>query len=287
MFPGLVVDALPWWLAAALAQLAILVFGMALDETYVNRATVFTAALAVYVHTLLASEVGVLVGLYVDVGLVVGAYGVYAYVVDGYVGSWFRILAFLVYSPLSAFLVILTAGPTAAGVEILFAPALAAAAVANLRLSAALEPNDPYYFGPESPEAFERAVAEIEEAVGTAGESGEPAEEDGSVAGGHRSAAGAVGSGPAADAVGGESVAGTGASGPAAGAVGGESVAGTGASGPAAGAGGGDPPAAGATSPANRAGPAEVGRDADRPGPTPAGGDPTERGILPEFMRRL
>jgi len=261
MFPGLVVDALPWWLAVVLAQLAILVFGMALDETYVNRATVFTAALAVYVHTLVASEVGVLVGLYVDVGLVVGAYGVYAYVVDGYVGSWFRILAFLVYSPLSALLVILAAGPTAAGVEILVPPALAIAVVANLRLSAALEPNDPYYFGPESPEAFERAVAEIEGAVGTVeGSEGMAEGSEGMAEGsedtaeGDRSTAGVEGGGSPARS------------------------------------GGGDPPAAGSTPSGSHTDPTEAGRpgtDADRPGPTPAGGDPTERGVLPEFMRRL
>lgn len=169
--PGLLFSTLPWWLAAPLVQLTVLVFGMALDETYVNRATVLTAAIAVQVHGLVAADVGVLVGLYADAGLVVGAYGLYAYVVDAYVDNWFRILAYFVYSPLSAFLVILTAGPTLFGIEIRFVPALVLAGYANLASMAALEPTDPYYFGPASPEQFGAAV-ESSDADGASGSVG-------------------------------------------------------------------------------------------------------------------
>ncbi len=234
VYPGVLLSSLPWWLAAPLIQLAVLVFGMALDETYVNRTTVLTGAIAVHIHGFVAGEVGLLVGLYADLGLVVGAYGVYAYVVDAYVGDAFRLVAFFAYSPLSVFLVILTAGPTVVGLEPLFVPALAVAAYANVRLRAAL-PADPYYFGPESAEAFEAAVeagTESATGVGTAeatdGGTDAPADT------------------PTADAAGPD---------------GGERVA--------------------TDEPRDEAEPDRAGAD-----PTAAGRS-TERGILPEFMRRL
>ncbi|ELY67100.1 hypothetical protein [Natrinema versiforme] len=170
VYPGVLLSSLPWWIAAPLVQLAVLVFGMALDETYVNRTTVLTGAIAVHIHGFVAGEVGLLVGLYADIGLLVGAYGVYAYVIDAYVGNAFRLVAFLLYSPLSVFLVILTAGPTLFGIEPLFVPALALAGYGNIQLREYLSPNDPYYFGPESEAAFESAVeaaAETDAGTGT------------------------------------------------------------------------------------------------------------------------
>lgn len=224
MFPGLLFDALPWWLAAPLFQLGVLVVGMALDETYVNRATILAGAIAVYAHVLVAGEAGLLVGLYLDGALVVGAYGLYAYVVDAYVANWFRVLAYFVYSPLSVFLVILTAG-----VPFTLPIALVVAGYANLQLMDYLHPTEPYYFGPEDPEAFAEAIAEADAESTGGAEASEAARTDGT--------------------------------------------------------------------PTDEAAEFEVpdGADVDgsnggdRPGaePTPAGGDPTERGILPEFMRRL
>lgn len=162
MYSGLLIDVLPWWIAAPLTQIGLLVLGMALDETYVNRVTILTGALAVYVHTLYSGDVSavdssILVSLYRDVAFVVGAYGIYAYIVDAYVGQWFHLLAFYVYSPLSVLLVIVTAGPTILGFEVLFVPALALAAYGNYALEAYLD-GSPYYYGPESPEEFEEAV---------------------------------------------------------------------------------------------------------------------------------
>ncbi|MFC6769156.1 hypothetical protein, partial [Natrinema soli] len=187
VYYGVLFSSLPWWLAAPLIELSVLVFGMALDETYVNRTTVLTGAIAVHIHGLVAGDVGLLVGLYADVGLLVGAYGLYAYVVDGYVGDAFRVVAFFLYSPLSVFLVILTAGPTVFGIEPLFVPALALAGYANVRLRGSL-PADPYYFGPESEAEFQATVdAESDDALNgtaTAGtDGGTPAETDGTPAG--------------------------------------------------------------------------------------------------------
>lgn len=220
VFTGMIFSSLPLMLAAFLLQVGILLFGMALDESYVNRVTVATGAIAVQVHIIAADSTGPLVGMYADIGLVIGAYGIYAYVVDAYVGRIFRILAFFVYSPLTVLLVILTAGFTVFGIEFLFLPAVVAAGYGNLQLMAHLEPSEPYYFGPKSPEEFEEVAEETDATVRTTGDthsketSGEENPFDDST----------VSSG-------------------------------------------GDSP--------------------EYPGATAAGGDSSDRGILPEFMRRL
>ncbi len=212
MYSGLIVESLPWWIAAPVLQLGILVFGMALDETYVNRATVLTGAIALYTHTVLAGGVWMPVGLYLDIGVIIGVYGLYTYVVDGYVGTWFRIAAYFVYSPLAIFLVILFP-------DVIFPIALVVAGYANLQLMAHLDPVEPYYFGPETSEEFESAVAEAD--ADALGDDEAPESDEGNE---------------------------------------------------------GDD---GATS--------SKESSVDRPGvePTPAGGGTGERGILPEFMRRL
>ena len=227
MYPGLIFESLPWWIAAPLLQIGLLVFGMALDETYVNRATVLTGALALYTHSLIAGGVWMPVGLYLDIGLVIGAYGVYAYVVDAYVGNWFRIAAYFVYSPVAIMLVILLP-------DIIFPVALVVAGFVNLQLMDYFDPVEPYYFGPESVEAYEKAVAEADLAESRSESRQEPIDSSGE--GVDHSTAG----------------------------------------------------------PTNETGdafvePGETDSNADRPGvePTPAGGGRDERGILPEFMRRL
>ncbi|UTF52983.1 hypothetical protein [Natronosalvus rutilus] len=186
MYSGLIFESLPWWIAAPLLQLGILVFGMALDETYVNRATVLTGAIALYTHSVIAGGVWMPVGLYLDIGVVIGAYGLYAYVVDAYVANWFRVAAFFVYSPLSVFLVILLP-------DVVFPLALVLAGYANLQLMASLEPTEPYYFGPDSPDEFEDAVAATDE--------GEKGTEDGTESGpdvsNEDSSSGHLGAGPA------------------------------------------------------------------------------------------
>ena len=165
---AIVFDALPWWIATPVFYVVVLVTGMALDETYVNRTTVLAGALAVYVHSLVSGGLWLPVSLYLDVGLVVGVYGLYAYVIDGYVGNWFRLLAFFVYSPLSILLVI-------ALPDVLVIVALAIAAYLNLQLLATLHPVEPYYFGPESETEFVETVSETADP--------EPIEREGPTAG--------------------------------------------------------------------------------------------------------
>ena len=256
---GLFVSSLPWWLAAPLLQIAVLVVGMALDETYVNRTTILTGAIATHMHIFVAGEAGILVALYADIGLLAGAYGLYSYVIDGYVGAWFRLLAYFVYSPLAVFLVILTAGPTLFGIEPLVVPAIVLAGYANLQLREYLSPREPYYFGPDSQDAFE-AILETEADTGTSvgtptAEAGEAATE--SAATGTESGATAA---PTNGGAGGE---------PGTGAVGAESS---------------EPQ----TDPFAESDVGDGGSEFEPPGAEPAAAaDSSERGILPEFMRQL
>ncbi|WP_247728485.1 hypothetical protein [Halovivax limisalsi] len=143
--PAILFDSFPWWIAVPMLYLTVLIAGMALDETYVNRTTPLSAAIVLSVHSLLNGGLWAPLSLYVDVGLFVGLYGLYAYVVDGYVGEPFRLAAYLLYSPLSVVLVLLFP-------EILFVVALAVAGYANMHLLAVLHPVEPYYFGPDSPD---------------------------------------------------------------------------------------------------------------------------------------
>ena len=165
---AIVFDALPWWIATPVFYVVVLVTGVALDVTYVDRTTVLTGALAVSVHSLVSGGLWLPVSLYLDVGLVVGVYGLYAYVIDGYVADWFRLLAFFVYSPLSVLLVI-------ALPDVLVVVALAIAAYLHLQLLATLHPVEPYYFGPESETEFVETAAETPDP--------EPIERDGPTAG--------------------------------------------------------------------------------------------------------
>ncbi|MFC3958227.1 hypothetical protein [Halovivax cerinus] len=151
--PALIFDSFPWWVARPILYALFLGTGMALDETYVNRTTILAGSLAVAVHSVTAGGLWLPLSLYLDVGLVIGLYGLYAYVVDGYVPGWFRLLAYMLYSPLSVALVLLLP-------DVVFIVALVVAGYANVQLLAALHPVEPYYFGPDTPEAFARSASE-------------------------------------------------------------------------------------------------------------------------------
>ncbi|WP_126665039.1 hypothetical protein [Haloterrigena salifodinae] len=270
---GFLLSSLPWWLAAPLIQIAVLVVGMALDETYVNRTTILMGALATHIHIFVAGEAGLLVSIYADAGLAVGAYGLYAYVIDGYVATWFRLLAYYVYSPLSVFLVILTAGPTLIGVEPLVVLALAGAGYANFQFREYLRPDQPFYFGPRTQEEFD-AILETEIGAGSPADDNAPgAETAGGGVADPEAAAGGAETGAAAET----------ASSPAGPNTAGQSASGQNATGQQTAGQGGT-----SANVFDDSESAEDGAEFDHPGAEPAAAsDSSERGILPKFMRRL
>lgn len=141
MIPLVVVENLPWWLGVPLAQLLLLLGGIAIEKTYVNRVTPFTGAMAVFVHVLVSGESSIWTGLYLDLGLILGLFGVWAYAENIVVNRpEFKLLAYFAYAPLTVLLVVLLPG------WLLF-PAVVVGAVVNFKLIEELEPAKPYYFG--------------------------------------------------------------------------------------------------------------------------------------------
>lgn len=226
--PALIFDSFPWWIAVPILYLLLLGTGMALDETYVNRTTVLAGAIALAVHSINSGGLWLPLSLYLDVGLIVGVYGLYAYVVDGYVPGWFRLLAFMLYSPLSILLVLIFP-------DVLFFVSLAIAGYANVQLLATLHPVEPYYFGPASPDDFSRAAQQS----GSPEPVERPDAEPGAALGEVVSNSSIVGGEAAGDATG--------------------------------------PEADGSAAEAS----------ARRPAPDEGGDKPSDRGVLPGFMRRL
>lgn len=264
--PLLLVDTLPWWIAMPLLQIGLLVLGMALDETYVNRTTVLAGALALYVHSLVTDGLWLPVALYMDVGLVVGAYGLYAYVVDGYVGNWFRVLAYFAFSPLAIFLIIVLP-------DLIFFVGLGIAVYANLQLLDYFRPAEPYYFGPDTNAEFEEILRQ-EDGDGD-GDSGEADATDGASVSGAGAGPGAPTRSPAAGGTNPSTDGGQGAA----------ATAGAGAEGYDPAAAQSQPSGSGTVqgSGGGNVVDATTGAGDD---PDPEGG-PADRGILPEFMRRL
>lgn len=141
MIPLVVAENLPWWLAAPLAQLLLLLAGIAIEKTYVNRVTPFTGAMAVFVHVLVSGESSIWTGLYLDVGLLLGLFGVWAYAENVVVNRpEFKLLAYFAYAPLTVVLVVLLP-------SWLLLPALVVGAVVNFKLVEEPAPAKPYYFG--------------------------------------------------------------------------------------------------------------------------------------------
>ncbi|MFD1645914.1 hypothetical protein [Haloarchaeobius litoreus] len=141
LIPLVVAENLPWWLGVPLAQLLLLLGGIAIEKTYVNRVTPFTGAMAVFVHVLVSGESSIWTGLYLDLGLVLGLFGVWAYAENIVVNRpEFKLLAYFAYAPLTVVLVVLLPS------WLLF-PALVVGAVVNFKLVEELEPAKPYYFG--------------------------------------------------------------------------------------------------------------------------------------------
>jgi len=141
MQPVLVAEQFPRWLAAPLLQLALLFVGILLERTYVNRLTTLTGSLALFSHEVLANENALWVGLYLDVGLLLGAYGLYCYVEAlPVVSRGVKLASYFAYGPMTVLLVIVLP-------HWLFPAALLVGAALNYKLVEELAPAEPYFWG--------------------------------------------------------------------------------------------------------------------------------------------
>ncbi|WP_435320344.1 hypothetical protein [Haloarchaeobius sp. TZWSO28] len=141
MLPLVVAENLPWWLAVPLLQLMLLVSGILIEKTYVSRITPFTGAMALFVHVIVSGSSDLWVGLYLDLGIILGLFGLYAYMENIPVERpEFKLLSFFAYGPLTVLLVIVLP-------HWLLAVALVVGAVVNFKLIEELQPAKPYYYG--------------------------------------------------------------------------------------------------------------------------------------------
>lgn len=141
MFPALIAENLPQWLAAPLLQVSLIAFGVLLERTYVNRLTTLAGALALFTHELVATESALWVGLYLDVGVLLGAYGLYCYVeAIPVVSPPAKFVSYFAYAPMTVMLVIVLP-------HWLFPVALLVGAAINYKLVEELAPANPYFWG--------------------------------------------------------------------------------------------------------------------------------------------
>lgn len=141
MQPALIAEQIPRWLGAPLLQLALLFVGILLERTYVNRLTPLTGSLALFTHELLANENSLWVGAYLDVGLLLGAYGLYCYVRALPVASRaVKLASYFAYGPMTVLLVIVLP-------YWLFPAALLVGTAVNYKLIEELAPAEPYFWG--------------------------------------------------------------------------------------------------------------------------------------------
>jgi len=141
MHPALIAENLPQWLGAPLLQLALLVVGILLERTYVNRLTTLAGALALFSHELFANESALWVGVYLDVGFLLGAYGLYCYVeAIPVVSPPVKLVSYFAYAPMTVLLVVVLP-------HWLFPAALLVGAAINYKLVEELDPAKPYFWG--------------------------------------------------------------------------------------------------------------------------------------------
>ncbi|NHN43266.1 hypothetical protein G9C85_16740 [Halorubellus sp. JP-L1] len=141
MQPALIAENLPQWIGAPLLQLSLLVVGILLERTYVNRLTTLAGALALFSHELLANENALWVGVYLDVGLLLGVYGLYCYVeAIPVVTPAVKLVSYFAYAPMTVLLVIVLP-------HWLFPAALLVGAALNYKLVEELAPAKPYFWG--------------------------------------------------------------------------------------------------------------------------------------------
>ncbi|WP_435362149.1 hypothetical protein [Haloarchaeobius sp. DFWS5] len=135
-----------------LLQLLLLVGGIVIEKTYVNRVTTFTGALALFVHVVVAGGANFWVGLYLDFGLVLGVLGLFAYAQNIPVNQKaVTTLAYFGYAPLTILVVI-------ALPDWLFLLALLLGGAVSYQLAAFFDPDKPYYYGHPEEEREEGGV---------------------------------------------------------------------------------------------------------------------------------
>jgi len=94
----MLIELLPESVAVLLPELSLILIGYVVEKHFVSRVTCFTNVMALNVHFLTIGASGLWLGLYADLGLILGAYGLLAYWKRESLDSWFYNLSHVGYS---------------------------------------------------------------------------------------------------------------------------------------------------------------------------------------------
>lgn len=105
----MLIDVLTRMFGSGLPVFALLLIGVMVEKYYVSRVTVFSNTIALNVSFLSLDQAPALLVLYGDLGLVLGAYGMVAYLVSAKTHIAYNLPAFTMYASLPVAAVILAA----------------------------------------------------------------------------------------------------------------------------------------------------------------------------------
>jgi hypothetical protein len=101
---------LPPGIAFALPQLGLIFVGALIERHYVSRVNAFTNSLALATHIASRPDVGFWLGVYADLGLLMGLIGILAYLTERSLRTEYYVISLLLYSGLPIGVVILLSG---------------------------------------------------------------------------------------------------------------------------------------------------------------------------------
>lgn len=104
----MLIDALVRVFGADLPIFALLFVGIVVEKYYVSRVTTFTNVLALNMSFLSLETAPRTLIWYGDLGLILGVYGMFAYLINAETGKLYRVPAFTMYASLPVAAVILT-----------------------------------------------------------------------------------------------------------------------------------------------------------------------------------
>jgi hypothetical protein len=104
----MIVENLPPELLYGLPQIGLILIGIIVEQHYVSRVTCFTNSLALYVHVGTLTNPGLWLGIYADIGILLGVIGFIAYHYQVSLPNYYYVMALFAYSGLPVALVILS-----------------------------------------------------------------------------------------------------------------------------------------------------------------------------------
>lgn len=102
----MIVENLPPDLTLILTEVSLLIIGIVAEKHYVSRLTSFTNAVALTIHLLSQSETGFWIGIYVDLSILLGVIGLYAYIQEQRLPEGYYLISFFLFSSVNVALVI-------------------------------------------------------------------------------------------------------------------------------------------------------------------------------------